>query len=211
VTSRFPRVDTTAAALVTTVLASPPTMGPGRLVCVDGPAGSGKTTLSTASTRRFRDALRTPGEPASVAHVRVVHMDNLYDGWAGLDAGMGTVAGSVVGRLCAGEPGLYRRYDWHRGAFAEERVVPPCDVLVLEGVGSGSASYDAAITCLVWVDTPADVRLDRGLARDGVDQLAHWRAWQDQEAAMFARERTEERADVVVDGTSGGFVHRPSA
>jgi uridine kinase len=178
---------------------------------VDGPAGSGKTTLAAALARGFRDALRGPGEPASVAHVRVIHMDNVFEGWAGLAAGMATVAASVVEPLSAGEPGRYRRYDWHREAFAEERVVPPCDVLVVEGVGSGGSSYDDAITCLVWVDTPPGVRLDRGLARDGRDQLAYWRAWQRREAEMFTRERTRERADVVVDGTTGGFVIRPTA
>jgi uridine kinase len=211
VTARFAAVDATAAGLVDAVLASPATLGAGRLVCVDGPAGSGKTTLAAALLRGFRDALRAPGEPASVAHVRVVHMDNVYDGWAGLAAGMATVAASVIEPLRTGGPGRYRRYDWHRAAFAEERVVPPCDVLVVEGVGSGCAAYHDAVTCLVWVETPVDVRTGRGLARDGLDQQAHWRAWQRQEAAVFDRERTLERADVVVDGTSGGFVIRPTA
>ena len=49
----------------------PPTLGDGRLVCVDGPAGSGKTTLADALRRR---------EPTAV----VVHMDDLFEGWDGL-------------------------------------------------------------------------------------------------------------------------------
>ncbi len=63
-TSRFPVVERTAAFLVTSVLARPPTLGVGRLVCVDGPAGSGKTTLAAALRRGFRDALRAEGAPA---------------------------------------------------------------------------------------------------------------------------------------------------
>jgi uridine kinase len=206
VTARLPSVDATAADLAAVVLRSPPTLGSGRLVCVDGPAGSGKTTLAAALNRSFRDALRGVGSPAS--RVRIVHMDSVYDGWAGLGAGMDTVASSVVRPLRAGLPGSYRRYDWHRSAYAEERVVTPCDVLLVEGVGSGGRldGYADAVTCLVWVATPPDVRLDRGLQRDGERQRQDWLAWQRQEADMFVRERIRERADVVVDGTTGRVV-----
>ena len=203
VTSRFAHVDATAARIVAAVLETPPTLGSGRLVCVDGPAGSGKTTLAAALRRGFRDALRAAGAPADPTPVRMLHMDNVYAGWAGLDVGMDTVATCVVAPLRAGEPGSYRRYDWHRQCFAEERVVAPCDVLVIEGVGSGSSTYDDAITCLVWVDTPSDVRLSRGLARDGEALRAEWEGWAAREQVMFARERTRARADLVVDGTGG--------
>ena len=196
-TSRFTAVDRRAATVMASVLAKPPTLGAGRLVCVDGPAGSGKTTLAEALRRAARDLL--PGRGT----VQVVHMDNLYAGWSGLDVGMATVAASVVEPLRAGRPGRYRRFDWYAMAFAEERVVDPVDVLILEGVGSAAAAYDDAITCLVWVEAPPAVRLERGLARDGEPLRDHWEAWQAQEDAMFARERTRERADVTLDGVSG--------
>ncbi len=202
-TARLPAVDATAAEIVSTVLASRPTLGSGRLVCVDGPAGSGKTTLAAALNRSFRDELRS--SVSTESSVRMLHMDNVYDGWAGLEAGMDTVASAVVGPLRTGRSGCYRRYDWHRSRFAEKRLVPPCDVLLIEGVGSGGrlGGYPDAVTCLVWVAASSDVRLERGLQRDGERQREHWLAWQRQEAAMFARERIRDRADVVVDGTSG--------
>jgi uridine kinase len=203
VTARFRHVDAVARDIVVRVLQRPPTLGAGRLVCVDGPAGSGKTTLAAALGRELREALRVPGGPADRAHVRTVHMDNVFAGWSGLDDGMSTIALDVIGPLTAGQPGRYRRYDWHRQVFAEERVVEPCEVLVIEGVGSGSTAYHEAITCLVWIDTPPDVRLTRGLERDGDHVWEHWRAWRQQEEAMFVRERTRERADLVIDGTRG--------
>ncbi len=57
------------------------------------------------------------------------------------------------------------------------------------------------MTCLVWVEAPSVVRLERGVARDGEHMRSHWLTWAEQEEAMFERERTRERADVVVDGT----------
>jgi uridine kinase len=196
VISRFPAVDRLAAAVVESVLAQPPTLGRGRLVCVDGPAGSGKTTLAAALRRAARDALPAGGS------VAVVHMDNLYAGWGGLEAGIATLTTAVLGPLRTGGPGRYRRFDWHAMAFAEERVVHPVNVLVVEGVGSAAAAAGDVVTCVVWVEAPPDVRLERGLARDGAPLRDHWLAWRAAEDAVFARERTRERADVVVDGVS---------
>ena len=62
----------TADRVVALALARPPTLGDGRLVCVDGPAGSGKTTLAAGIAART-------GAP-------VLHMDDLYPGWSGLRA-----------------------------------------------------------------------------------------------------------------------------
>ena len=79
----------------------------------------------------------------------------------------------------------------------------PCDVLVVEGVGAWSSSLAEAVTCLVWADTPSDVRLERGVARDGEalrERLLAWRALED---AVLAREGTRAHADVVVDGQTG--------
>jgi uridine kinase len=186
-----------AAAVVAAALAAPPTLGAGRMVCVDGPSGAGKTALAAAVGRALRAALGRSGQ------VRVLHLDDVYDGWSGLEAGMATVATSVVGPLSRGEPGRYRRFDWHAMAFAEERVLPPCDVLLVEGVGACAAAYASAITCLVWVDTPSDVRLERAVRRDGEALRGPLLAWRTQEEAVLARERTRERADVLVDGQTG--------
>lgn len=160
---------------------------PVRLVCVDGPAGSGKTTLAAAVAAA-----------AAARHVpaRVVHMDDLYAGWGGLADAPATVARDLVGPLREGRPGGYRRYDWVEGRFAEWVEVPPVDLLLLEGVASGATAYADAATLMVFVDAPADVRLDRGLARDGEQMRPRWEAWRRDEERHFTRDRTRERADV---------------
>ena len=199
VTGRSPAVDGVAEELARRVLAAPPTLAAGRLVAVDGPAGAGKTTLAAALRRHLRDALRPTGGP-----VVLIHMDNVYDGWDGLEAGMRTVDADVVAPLLDGRPGSYRRYDWLAGRFAEKHTVEPCEVLLVEGVGSagheGSALATAS-TLLVWVEAPDVVRLDRAIARDGEETRDPLAAWRAQEDRVLARERVRARADVVVDGT----------
>ena len=69
--------------------------------------------------------------------------------------------------LAAGLPGFYRRYDWDRDELAELHAVEPSDLLVLEGVGSGSRELASYRGTLVWVTAGADLRLERGLDRDG--------------------------------------------
>jgi hypothetical protein len=176
-------MGTTAHAAVELVLSRPPTLGGGRLLCIDGPAGSGKTTLAEQVFEAF------PGS-------RVVHLDDLYDGWSGLPR-VDRQVGSLLGPLAEGRPGSYRRFDWGADAYAETVVVDPVDLLVLEGVGAGAAD-PALVTALVWVEAPEAVRLSRGLARDGSVLADHWVRWQHDEAEHFAAHGTRERADLVV-------------
>jgi hypothetical protein len=167
----------------------PPSLGTGRLVCIDGPGGSGKTTLAAA----VADAAPCP--------VTVVHMDDVYPGWTGLAAGVAAVTDRLLGPLRDGRPAGYRRFDWATDAAAEWHDVPPVDLLVLEGVGSGAAARHTPGGCLVWVEAPPGLRRRRGLARGGEGIRAQWEAWMAEEADLFDRDRTRSRADILVDGT----------
>ncbi|MFT4263179.1 MAG: 4-amino-4-deoxy-L-arabinose transferase [Nocardioides sp.] len=155
-----------------------------QVLAIDGPAGSGKTTL--ASTLRLL-------QPCVV-----IHMDDLYDGWDGLDAGIAQVE-AILAALAAGEPAGYRRYDWAAGAYAATVAIPATPLLVIEGVGAGGT--ERAPDCLVWMDAPAGVRRERALARGdfGAPADQRWEHWAALEAAHFARARTRERADLVVE------------
>jgi uridine kinase len=180
--------------VVTLLLDRPPTLGGRRLVCVDGPAGSGKTTFAAALVAALRDRALTVAE---------LHMDDLYDGWEGLPKAGDSVRASVVEPLARGRPGSYRRYDWHAGRFAERHVVPPSDVLVVEGVGSAHPGYADVTTVVVWVEVPDALRFARALERDGETLRPHWESWVAQERLLHATERTRERADLLVDGANG--------
>ena len=158
----------------------------GRLVCVDGPAGSGKTTLGA--------------ELADRTGAQLIHGDDLMEGWRGLDA-VGRQLAGLVDALAAGRAGSYEHYDWLADRYDRTVEVPPAPWLVVEGVGSGAAAIAAFTTVLVWVEVDDERRLSRGMARDGEEMREQWLTFMHDERALFARERIRERADVVVDGT----------
>ena len=166
------------------VLAAPPTLGPGRLVCVDGPAGSGKTTLAAA----LADV---------VPHAHVVHCDELLQGWRGLPGLAGTVE-KLLEPLSRGEQGRWTRWDWAADDWAESHPVEPGGLLVLEGVGCWSPAIASSVGVLVWVEAESALRLGRGIARDGEHMRPQWEQWRLDEDALFARLGTRQSADLVV-------------
>lgn len=166
------------------VLAAPPTLGEGRLVCVDGPAGSGKTTLADALADVVHDA-------------EVVHCDELLQGWGGL-SGLAATVEALLRPLAAGEVGHWRRWDWHADGWAETHSVQPGGLLVLEGVGSWSPAIADLVGFLVWVEAASGLRLERGIARDGESMRPHWERWRIEEDALHAEHGTRSRADLVV-------------
>lgn len=179
--------DASPASVLDLALTRPPTLGEGRLICFDGPAGSGKTTWARAVGALAPDAC-------------VIHMDDLYPGWAGLPQIDGQLRDLLL-PLSQGLPGTYRRYDWATAAFVETVDIAPTPLLLLEGVGSGAARFTALHTLLVWVEAPHEVRMGRGLARDGDTFAPHWHQWALDEAELFAREHTRRRADLHVDSS----------
>jgi hypothetical protein len=184
------------ADLARRVLDEPARLGSVRLVAVDGPAGAGKTMFA----RRLAGALRARG-----ATVAEIHVDDLLAGWTDLARFWPRLEQGVLSRLRRGEPGGYPRYDWHAGRFGERVPVPVPDVLVVEGVSSARAAIRADLTLSAFVTAPRELRLARGLERDGEALREHWLRWMVEEAAHFAADQTPEHVDLTVDGAATGL------
>ena len=174
------------------VQAAPARLGRTRLISVDGPAGSGKSTLAN----RVADRAETRG-----LHTLVLHMDDLYDGWDGAVRGFALLRDHVLARLADGREGRYRRYDWNAGAYAELHVVPvTVELLIVEGVTSADRDADPWQSLRIWIETTNEVRLDRGIDRDGEALRDRWLDWMRWERDHFATENTRARADLIIDG-----------
>lgn len=163
--------------------------GQTRWVGVDGWGAAGKTTLARAIAAAPADAV-------------VIHIDDFASpripewDWRRFDA-------QVVAPLAAGRPARYQRWDWASDTGAEWHEALPGSVVVVEGVSSTRREVRAPWALTVWVDAPLELRLRRAVERDGAAMLPRWRDdWLPSEEAYVARERPQERADVVIDGAA---------
>jgi hypothetical protein len=104
--------------------------------------------------------------------------------------------------LSRGRAARYQVRDWGGDEFGRSldgwRTVDPRPIVVVEGVAVTRAAVADLFTYGIWVDAPTEVRLRRGLDRDGEDHRHLWTTWMRLEDDFFDRDRARDRADLVV-------------
>jgi len=156
------------------------------VLLIDGRSGTGKTTLAAVVA-------------SAMTASSVVHMDDLYPGWDGLDEGARVVVEWILKPFAEHRTGEWYRWDWERSERAESHIVPCDRPLIIEGCGASSIASRCRADHALWMEAPVDQRLDRLVGRGhGVEWLAGWTA---QEDAFIVREQPVLGADLVVDAT----------
>jgi uridine kinase len=163
-----------------------PRLGKVRLVAVDGPGGAGKSAFA----RRLASAL---GGAQVVQTDDFASWEDPLGWWPRLEA-------EVLEPLARGRIARYRAYDWATRKPGPRRVVRPAGVVILEGVSSARAAVKNRLSYAIWVEAPAEVRLRRGLQRDGAAARPQWDRWMAEEDAFYAKDPVRERADLIVEG-----------
>lgn len=153
-----------------------------RLIGIDGAGGSGKSTFAATLSDKIvstDDFIAAPWEWYDFERLRR----------------------DVIEPLLRDEPARYRRMDWNDGELKEWHVVEPGGVVVVEGVGALDLRLRDAYDHRVWVETPSEICLARGLARDGEEALPLWEAWSAKEQRYWSEQRPRDAADEIVDGS----------
>jgi uridine kinase len=162
-----------------------------RAISIDGPAGSGKTTLANRISENYEGG-----------QVLTIHMDDLYNGWEdALTAQLTrTLVNQILTPAAQGKPLGFRKYDWLSKSFGDLISHPFPKLLILEGVGSGQKATRAFTDELIWIDIDSEVGLQRVLRRDGDYLETEMRIWQIREQEHFKSENTRDCATIRVDG-----------
>jgi uridine kinase len=156
------------------------------LYAIDGPAGAGKTTF----------AAKLEAELSVNGSVRVIHMDDLYNGW---DNALSNPLAEILDRIStahiAGREFVIKIFNWHTMAFDREERITPTDYLIIEGVGAAQQIVRETGATTYWLDIEPEVGLQRVLDRDGVHIEAQMRQWQVDQDKHFARDETRENCE----------------
>lgn len=163
------------------------TQTPVRLVGIDGCGGAGKTTFAQRLTKAAND------------NWPVIHTDDFATHDEPLEWWPRMLA-QVIEPLLRNEPATFRPYDWLRREPGAPMTVAPADVVIIEGVGATRKAWRDQLRLRIWVDTDSDLRLRRGLERDGDELADFWRDWRIAEDDYVAAEHPQQHADLIVAG-----------
>lgn len=163
-------------------------------IAIDGHGGSGKSSLAEYLSNKL--------------HAEVIHTDD-FASWDNPTDWWPLVIESIFEKIENGEKALsYSRSKWWKDHNPEPvKDQPVTNIMILEGVSSMRKEFAPYISLSIFVDTPRDLCLERGIKRDlstgksreEVRKL--WNDWLDEEDLYFDKDNPMQRADLVVDGT----------
>jgi uridine kinase len=155
-----------------------------RIVGIDGHGGAGKSTLA----ERLQSVLGT----------QVVHTDD-FASWDNPINWWPLLVKRVLIPLAAGRPATFQPTQW--GATKPDRItLQPEQLTILEGVTAIRSAFGPYLALKIWVETPRELCIERGVARDGEEAREQWERGFDAENGYVAREQPHTHADIVVDG-----------
>jgi hypothetical protein len=160
-----------------------------RLVGVDGPSGSGKSMLAVRLAAR--------------ASAPVVEIDDFVS-WSDFAGWWPRFERQVLSPLLSGAEARYQVRDWANDELGTSldgwKTLAWAPLVILEGVTCTRLAAANRLAYRIWVDAPEDLRLQRGLERDGTSHRQLWLTWMAEEREFFATDGTRARADLRVTG-----------
>ena len=160
-----------------------------RILGVDGTSGSGKSTLAA------RLAVQS-GAP-------IIHIDDFVS-WSDFAGWWPRFDHQVLTPLLSGRDARYQLRDWANDEWGTSlnswKTTAWSPLVILEGVTCTRLAVADRLGYRIWVDAPEDLRLRRGMERDGETHRQLWLDWMKEERQFFADDGTRTRADVRVNG-----------
>lgn len=187
--------------IAASILLSQSQCGATKVIAIDGLAGAGKTSLAKALKKKL-------SEIEVDIRVEIIAMDDLYNGWE--DALTPTLTRTLLNQILTPISVKqisveYRTYNWFTSEQGVVKVLPPADIVILEGVGSGQIQVRKFLSHLIWIDIAPEIGLARVLRRDGDYIESQMRQWQSQEYEFFVKEKTRDSATIRLDGNAPSY------
>ena len=158
------------------------------IVLIDGRAGSGKSTFAESLQQQlFRDGESAP---------RVIHMDNIFEGWDGLALGSDYMVRFILQPLARRETASWQDWSWVKNQRSSWREFSGGTPLIVEGCGSLTERSKEHADISIWLEASEETRRERWIQRER--HLEKFDFWAAQELDFYAREKSQSLADQVI-------------
>jgi len=158
------------------------------IILIDGRAGSGKSTFAESLQQQlFRDGESAP---------RVIHMDNIFEGWDGLALGSDYMVRFILQPLARRETASWQDWSWVKNQRSSWREFSGGTPLIVEGCGSLTERSKEHADISIWLEASEETRRERWIQRER--HLEKFDFWAAQELDFYAREKSQSLADLVI-------------
>ena len=169
------------------------------LIGIDGCGGSGKSTFAAELSN-------------SLGSVPVIHIDDFYKSSQerslltsskpiGCQFDWQRLERDVLKPLKAGSEANYQRYDWNMDCLADWRNIQDLSPIIIEGIYVLRPELLMYYDLRLWIECPRDLRLKRGLERDGENARSQWEDdWMNEEDIYIAKFNPHLQAHKIIQG-----------
>ena len=163
--------------------------GQTKIIVIDGPAGSGKTTLAKSLSGLLENC-------------PIIHMDEIYEGWENAlsPKTFKDLVEWIINPLLEKNLIEYKKYDWNLEQRIEKIVINNSKIIIIEGVGSSSFEISKHASLKLWIEVNKETGINRVLTRDGLQIQEQMKTWQSQESKFFIENNSKENSDIWIDG-----------
>lgn len=159
------------------------------LIAIDGPSGSGKSYFAKRLSNILFNSF-------------IIEMD-YFISWNSLDLGVDRAINQLFEPIIKDGKARYQARDWINDFFGDSlsdwKEVPESEYYIFEGISSSRLEYSKYLDIVIWIESPEELSIKRGLERDGNELLHNWKRFKLLEKDFFKKDRTKLRAEYVVD------------
>lgn len=170
------------------------------IIGIDGCGGAGKTTLATTLQQ---------SDPT----IQIIHMDEFDIPFKarlklppdkkpiGGDSDWKRLIDEALTPLSANKEAVFQIYSWDEDKMTEWKTINNGGIVLVEGVYAIRIELEPFYQLKIWIETPREVRLKRGLKRDGENARERWLFdWMPMEDLYVTVQKPQERADIILLG-----------